>query len=127
MGLHTDLRIHSAATKLLDTVTDGVLQMRRDAKKPIGEKMIDECLDITTLIQLANTEKDKTGPLAALLQKKCRVEALLKVSLDKKLISPGHYALATQQAVNLGKQAVNWRNDSQRRQLRDSHGSHASA
>lgn len=127
MGLHTDLRIHTAAAKLLDAVTESALQMRRDAKKFIGEKLLDDCLDIQTLIQRANIATDKTPYLDAVLEKKCRIEALLKLSLDKRLISTGHYSIATEHAVSLGRQAVGWRNSSKQRQLHDRQGGHASA
>ena len=127
MGLHTNLSIHVAATKLLDAVTEGTLQMRRDAKQIIGRALVDECLNITTLIQQANTEQDKVPYLDALLRKKCRVEALLKLSLDKKLFTPGHYGVASAHAVSLGKQAIGWRKDSQKRQLHDRQGGHARA
>lgn len=127
MGLHTNLRIYTAAEKLLETVTEGTFNMRRDAKPILGEKLVRECLDITTLIQEANTERDKAPYLNRLLQKKCRVEALLKVALNKARFSTGHYAIASAHAVDLGRQAVGWRNDSQKRQLHDRQGGDARA
>lgn len=127
MAIHTDLQIHVAATKLLEAVTESTLHMRRDAKKPIGERMIGEALDITTLIQMANMDQDKTGHLTEILKKKCRVETLLNVALNKKVISPGLYGLASRWAVSVGQQATGWKKNSQQRQLHDRQGGHASA
>lgn len=127
MGLHTDLNIHAAAVNLLDAVTESTLHMRRDAKPHIGRMLLVEALDITTLIQRANMDRDKAQHLDALLEKKSRVEVLLLVSLNRKLISPGLYGLATRWSTSIGKQAIGWRRDSARRQLHDRQGGHASA
>lgn len=127
MALHTELKIHTAAFNLLEAVTDSMIQMRRDAKQSLGRKMLDESLDITTLIQRANMDRDKTGHLAAVLEKKCRVEALLRVALNKRFISTGLYAVASRCAQSVGQQAIGWRNNSQQRQLHGSQGSNARA
>lgn len=127
MGLHTNLRIYTAAEKLLETVIEGTFNMRRDAKPILGKQLVEECLEITSLIQDANTAQDKVPHLNQLLRKKCRVEALLKAAMNKAKLSAGHYAIACGHAVEVGRQAVGWRNDSQRRQLHDRQGGHASA
>ena len=127
MGLHTNLRIYTAAEKLLEAVTEGTFNMRRDAKPILGKQLVKECLDITTLIQEANIERDKTASLNRLLQKKSRVETLLKVAMNKARFSTGHYAIASAHAVDLGRQAVGWRNSSQQRQLHDRQGGDARA
>lgn len=127
MGLHTDLKIHTAARKLLGAVTESTIQMRRDVKQSLGKMMIDESLDITTLIQRANMDKDKSPHLNALLEKKCRVEVLLQVSLDGRFISPGLYGTAIRFAQSVGQQAIGWRRNSQERQLQDSQGDSARA
>lgn len=126
MGLHTKLPIHDAALKLFGVVTNCTLQMRRDAKPTIGRKMLDECLDITTLIQRANIDQDKRPHLSAVLEKKSRIEVLLQTALDAKCISPGQYAQASRWAVSIGQQAIGWRNF-EKRPLHDRQGGHASA
>ncbi|SRR5258708_29782529 len=127
MALHTELNIHTAAQKLLSAVSFGTLHMRRDAKPCIGNKMVEEALDITTLIQRANIADDKAPHLDAVLEKKCRVEALLQVALDHKLIGARLYSRASHWSRSVGQQASGWKKHSQRRQLHDRQGGHASA
>lgn len=127
MGVHTKLSIHVAAMKLLDAVTEANLQMRRDAKPSLGRKLIDESLDITSLIQAANMADDKVPSLTKVLLAKSRVEALLQVSLDKKLISTGLYAEASRWTTSVGQQAIGWRRSSQQRQLHGPQGGNARA
>lgn len=100
------------------------LNMRRDAKTLIGKRLMDECLGITTQIQLANMDTDKTAHITKLLVQKSRVELLLKKALDLKLISPGQYGLAVRHAVDVGRQAVGWKRNSQQRQFHDRQGGH---
>jgi hypothetical protein len=127
MAIHTSLPIYVAAMKLLDVVTESTLQMRRDAKKPLGEQMMADSLDITTLIQTANMEQDKMAPITEILRKKSRVETLLQISLNRRAISPGLYGLASRAAVSVGQQAIGWRRNSQQRQLSGSQGNPARA
>lgn len=127
MALHTSLRIHTAAENLLEAVIEGTFNMRRDAKPILGKQLVEECLEITSLIQDANTSQDKVPHLNLLLRKKSRVEVLLKAAMNKAKFSTGHYARASGFAVEVGRQAIGWRADSQRRQLQRPQGGTASA
>ena len=127
MALHTSLAIHTASRQLFAVVTNAVLEMRRDAKPHFGKLILEESLEIATLIQRANMAEEKDPHILGVIEKKSRVEFLLQTALDTKLISTGHYGNAIRLTESLGKQAVRWRKDSQERQLRRRQGGDARA
>jgi len=109
MGLHQNLPIYKVAYDLLQAVISAAKQMPRDVKRLVGEKLRDECLEITLLIYEANVARDKSPALSALLRRLQGIEILLRVSRDQRYISTGHYAGAVQLSAQIGKQATGWR------------------
>lgn len=127
MALHTTLPIHTASRQLFAAITNAVLEMRRDAKPHFGKLILEESLEISTLIQRANMSEDKDPHILGVLEKKSRIEFLLQTALDTRLISTGHYGNAIRFAQSVGMQAVKWRRDSQGRQLHHRQGGDARA
>jgi len=114
VALHTQLPIYRAAYALLDSVTDLVKNMPRDFKRSIGEKISAECIEIMVLVFRANVAADKTPHLTELLERLQVIELLLRLAMDKRLISRGTYAGAVEQTTSIGKQANGWRNAAHR-------------
>ena len=92
MAIHTSLPIYKVAYDLLDAVTDLAKNMPRDFKASIGGVIRDECVKITVLIFRANTARDKAPHLVDLIERLQVTELLLRLSVDKRLISNPKYA-----------------------------------
>jgi len=114
MATHTHLPIYKVAYDLLDVVTDLVKNMKRDFKRSIGEKVSTECVEITVLIFRANVAQDKRRHLLELLERLQVAELMLRLSMDKRLISPAAYAKAVELTTSIGKQANGWRRSASR-------------
>ena len=123
MAIHTQLPIYKVAYNLLDVVTDLVKNMQRDFKRSIGEKISVECIEITVLVFRANVAADKSAHLTQLLERLQVIELLIRLAMDKRLISRPAYANAVELTTSIGKQANGWRN-SALRPLRGGQGRH---
>jgi hypothetical protein len=118
MATHTHLPIYKAAYDLLDVVTDLAKNMNRDFKRSIGEKISVECIEITILVFRANVAQEKGPHLMDLIERLQVIELMLRLAMDKRLISRGAYAKAIELSTSIGKQANGWR----RAALRPLHG-----
>ncbi|MFM0151408.1 four helix bundle protein [Paraburkholderia sediminicola] len=109
MATHTHLPIYKVAYDLLDVVTDLVKNMQRDFKRSIGDKINAECIEITVLVFRANVAQDKSPHLMELLERLQVIELLVRLAMDKRLISRPAYAKAVELSTSIGKQANGWR------------------
>jgi hypothetical protein len=107
----------------LDSVTDMVKNMPRDFKRSIGEKISTECIEIMVLVFRANVAVDKSPHLTELLERLQVIELLLRLGMDKRLISGKAYAGSVEQTTSIGKQASGWKNAAHR-PLRGGQGRH---
>ncbi|WP_131753722.1 four helix bundle protein [Burkholderia vietnamiensis] len=123
MATHNQLPIYKVAYTLLDVVTDLVKNMQRDFKRSIGEKISVECIEITVLVFRANVAQDKAPHLMELLERLQVIELLLRLAMDKRLISKPAYAKAIEHTTSIGKQANGWRRAANR-PLHGGHGRH---
>lgn len=87
MATHTQLPIYKAAYDLLDVSTDFVKNMQRDFKRSIGEKITNECIEITIAVFRANVARDKEPHLMDLLERLQVVELMIRLAMEKRLIS----------------------------------------
>lgn len=85
MAAHTQLPIYKAAYDLLDVVTDLVKNMNRDFKRSIGEKISNECIEITVLVFRANVAQDKEPYLLKLVERLQVIELMIRLAMDKRL------------------------------------------
>jgi hypothetical protein len=122
MATHTQLPIYKAAYDLLDVVTDLTKNMQRDFKRSIGEKINLECIEITILVFRANVAQEKEPYLLKLIERLQVIELMLRLSVDKRLISRAAYAKAIELSTSIGKQANGWRRASVNSTLRPLHG-----
>ncbi len=109
MATHTQLPIYKAAYDLLDVVTDLAKNMNRDFKRSIGEKISSECVEITILVFRANVAQEKGPHLLELIERLQVIELMIRLAMDKRLISRGAYARAIEISTSIGKQANGWR------------------
>lgn len=109
MALHTDLPIYKAAYDLLDVSTDLARNMPRDFKVSLGSRIRDEILSIVVLVCRGNVAREKERHLLDLIEHQQVVELLLRLCVDKRLISRAQYAKAVALTTSIGKQANGWR------------------
>ena len=114
MALHTNLPIYKAAYGLLDVVTDLVKNMARDFKRSIGEKISAECIEIMVLVFRANVAADKAPHLGELIERLQVIELLLRLGMDKRLISRPAYVKAVEITTSIGQQANGWKKSANR-------------
>ena len=128
MALHIDLPIYKLTYDLLDLATDLTRNMPRDFKASLGQQIRVECVAMIVLIGKANAAQDKSPALDALLEHLQVVELLMRLSHDKRFISPRQWARSVELTERIGAQAGGWRkwaNSSQRRPLHAGQGPHA--
>ena len=109
MALHTELSVYKTTYELLGVVPDLVKNMRRDFKRNLGQRLLDECVDLTVEIFRANCAQEKELHLISILERQQVIELLLRLSRDKRLISTGGYATAIKLTTSIGKQVNGWR------------------
>lgn len=112
MGLHSDLNIYKTAYDLAGVVLDGVRHMRRDIKKVLGEKLLEQCIGLALDIRDANIARDKSAHIDALLKRREWIEFTLRIACDKGFIGRKLYARATALTESIGRQASGWKKHS---------------
>lgn len=112
MAIHTTLSIYGTAYDLLGVVVDAVKNMPRDAKPVVGGRIVDRCLEITTLIRRANRAGDKAPDLDRLLERNEEIEVLMRVAVEKRYVGRGQYGDAIRLTQSIGRQASGWRKSS---------------
>jgi hypothetical protein len=110
MALHIDLPIYKLAYDLLDVATDLTRNMPRDFKASLGGQIRNECVMLMVLIGRANVAKDKVPHLDAMLEGLQVVELLMRLSHDKRFISPKQWARSIELTNRIGAQTGGWRN-----------------
>ena len=109
MALHTQLPIYRTGLQLLTLAHRVQEQMPRGAKRTVGEKIAQHCLDILELMALANASREMRAQyLSELLTRQRTVEVLLRVSFDAKRVSPKLWAQSVQLLGSIGAQAGGW-------------------
>ena len=109
MAIHTALPIYKTAYSLLDVVMDLVKNMPRDFKRLVGEEIAKESRAIMILVFRANIAQEKEPYLLKLIERLQVIELMLRLSMDKRLISRPGYAKAIELSTSIGKQANGWR------------------
>lgn len=111
MALHHQLPIYKLASDLASLAADLSKNMPRDWKRTLGEKVLIECFDVVTLIFRANvtTGTDRVQHISKLLEHIQIIELMLRLAVDKRLISTKQYARAIEITDPLGRQATGWK------------------
>lgn len=120
MAIHTTLQIYGTAYDLLGLAIDAVKNMPRDVKLVVGQKIVDRCLELTTLIRCANRAGEKAPELERLLERNEEIEALLRISVERRYIGRGQYGDAIRLTQSIGRQAGGWKKSSTSRDAESS-------
>lgn len=109
MALHTATEIYASCFELLGVAGNCVLNMRRDAKRIYGEKIIEACIELDLHVRAANMAQDKEPHLLKLLDRLEVIELLTRVCRDWGFLTIPGYAEITKRTQSIGKQANGWR------------------
>jgi hypothetical protein len=110
MALHTQLPIYKHAYALLRLSVIGKSNMRKDFKNSLGTRIHDECIEILSLIADANAADDADKPtvIRQMLRHVGKVEFLLRVCNDERLIGAKVWADAIELLQSVGSQGGGW-------------------
>lgn len=111
MALHHQLPIYKLASDLASLAADLAKNMPRDFKRTLGEKVLMECFEVVTLIFRANVASgaERAVHISKLLEHLQVIELMLRLAVDKRLISTQQYARAIEITDPLGRQATGWK------------------
>lgn len=124
MALHTYLPIYKVSESLFWFIDNLVTNMERDFKRRVGQRIADECVEITLLVFRANVATEKAPYLIELIERLQVIELLLRMAMNKKKIDKGAYANAIEMTTSIGKQATGWKNKSANRPSQGGQGFH---
>lgn len=112
MALHHELPIYKRAYDLLGVATDITRNIPRDFKRQLGDVIRDECVQIIVLIFRANKARIKTDHIDDLLEHLEVANLLLRLLVDKRMISRDQYAKSIEITADVGRQAGGWKKSS---------------
>ena len=112
MALHTDLQIYAAGYELLGEAVELVRNMPRDYKPVLGSPIIADCRQVLDLIREANIarEQEKVPHLQLINQRIAAAEVLIRIGVDKRIITRPQYARTIALTQSIGRQCTAWRN-----------------
>ncbi len=111
MAITQHLPIYQLARDLTSLAADLTKNMPRDFKRTLGEKVLVECIDMSILIFRANVAEGqgRLDFIQQLLERNQVVELILRLCVDRRLISQAQYARAIEITDSLGRQATGWK------------------
>jgi hypothetical protein len=111
MALHDQLPIHRTGVKLLLLAVRVQVQLPRDVKKLLGEKIMAHCVEMLDLMALANaTQREaRAAYIRDLLREQRAATVLLRVCYDARyLTAPKLWAESMEVLGSIGSQAGGW-------------------
>ncbi|MEW6462969.1 four helix bundle protein [Ectopseudomonas khazarica] len=111
MALSQHLPIYQLARDLTGLAVSLTRNMPRDLKRTLGDRVLDQCFDMSLLIFRANVAQgtDRLGHIQQLLERNQVAELTLRLCVDHRLISTKQYAKAIEITDQIGKQATGWK------------------
>jgi hypothetical protein len=111
MAIYTELPIYKHGCDLLSLALDVQVQMPRVFRRSLGEKIHIMCVEMLEAMAMANASRGNARVLQLdlLLQHLRAATAMLRVSHDKRLISPKLWAQSVELLNAVGSQAGGWR------------------
>jgi hypothetical protein len=111
MAIYTELPIYKHGCDLLSLALDVQVQMPRVFRRSLGEKIHIMCVEMLKAMAMANASRGNARVLQLdlLLQHLRAATAMLRVSHDKRLISPKLWAQSVELLNAVGSQAGGWR------------------
>lgn len=112
MAIYTELPIYKHGCDLLSLALDVQVNMKREFKRPLGDKIFALCTDMLEAMAMANASRgaDRLTQLDLLLKNLRATTAMLRVGHDRKLISHALWAASIDLLNAVGAMAGGWRN-----------------
>ena len=108
MARSCDLPIYKAAYQLFKLVIVASSRFSRDFRPVLGQPLQEEVAKIIVTIYRANTALDKLPYLANLHESLVKVEPMVQLAFELKLINPDVFAEACEILCDIGKQVGGW-------------------
>lgn len=107
MALHTDLPIYRTGCELVQLAFEVQRVMPRAFKRSMGERIVDACMEMLTLMAMANATRreERAMHIRDLLKQQHIATVLLRVSHDSRHISHRLWAQSVELLDKIGKQA----------------------
>ena len=109
MAMQTDLQIYKVSMDLFKLATGLTRNIPRDLKQVISKRVMDDCMEILTLIGRANSNRDKRPHLELLLEKVHQVDLVMRLCTESRFISPEQQSKTILLTSSIGKQANAWK------------------
>lgn len=111
MAIAQHLPIYKRAGELARLVADLSKGWRRDFKRTLGEKVLNECIDVSILVFRANTAggQERVAHIQQILERIQVVELMLRLSVDLGLLNSTQHGRAIQITDDIGRQATGWK------------------
>lgn len=110
MALHDDLPIYRTGVRLVALAVRVQEQMPRSVKRILGEKIMQHCVDMLSLMALANASQRaaRASFIEQLLTEQRAVTVLLRVGHDARYLSHALWAESIELLGSIGKQGGGW-------------------
>lgn len=111
MSIHTNLPIYRTGVKLLELAVDAQAQMPRGVKRSLGDKISQHCVEMLDLMALANAtqREERAHHIDELMKRQRAATVLLRVSFDKRHVSPKLWASSVELLNSISKQGGGWK------------------
>jgi uncharacterized Fe-S cluster-containing radical SAM superfamily protein len=93
---------------LLVWVIERVAKMPREHKFTVGDRLVETCLEVTTLLTEASFVRDKHGLLLAASRALTRARVLVRVSQRLRLLSEAQRDHFAAQSIEIGRMLGGW-------------------
>lgn len=116
MAIHTDLPIYRKGVQLLDFAVQAQPHMRRELKRPLGDRITEHCVSILDEMALANASQHhkRAAHLQQLLVHQRALTVLFRVAHDSGNLSQQRWARSIELLGSIGRQAGGWLNSTNR-------------
>ena len=108
MALYENLPVYKAAYDLFQDITLLRSQMKREYKYTIGERLLNETIELIINVYKANRSKTKKGFIADAQEHTEIIRLLLRLLKDIKEISLKRFVALNQKIEMVSKQLAGW-------------------
>jgi hypothetical protein len=113
MAIAQHLPVYKLVRDLAQLVADLIKDWRKDFRRALGERALDECFQLAILIFRANVASGQER--VAFIQQAREglqvIELALRLAADLRLITPEQHGRTIQLTDNIGRQATGWKNN----------------
>lgn len=108
MAQYKHLPIYKTTYNLLELVVRKTKEFPKDFKYSLGEKLLNECIELVVYIYKANSASKKQEYIQGILERVQVVELLLRLSKDIHLINIDSFSEIVTLTDSIAKQAQGW-------------------